>query len=89
MKATHGITDSMGMVQIFKKPATDDGTKNSHRGYLKVVEHNGRLVCEQNVSQEEEHDGLLQTVYHNGNIPNRTTLAEVRGRLLSHLESRI
>lgn len=89
MKATHGITDSMGMVQIFKKPVTDDGTKNSHRGYLKVTEQNGRLVCSQNVSQEEEHEGLLRTVYHNGSMLNTTTLAEIRARLMSQLESRI
>jgi nicotinamide phosphoribosyltransferase len=84
MKATAGITKSKGLVEIFKQPATDDGTKNSHKGLLKVVEEDGRLVCKQGVSRQEEKEGLLRTVFLDGMLYDTTTLAQIRKRIKSY-----
>lgn len=78
IKATAAITASQGLVEIFKKPATDDGTKNSHKGLLQVVEKDGGLVCLQGVTPEEEKEGLLETRFLDGAITNTTSLKQIR-----------
>lgn len=82
MKATAGITDSKGLVAIFKDPVTDDGGKRSAAGLLCVTrDENGKLVLEERVTAQREEQGELQTVFHNGEITQRTTLAEIRARV--------
>ena len=63
---------------IFKDPITDNGTKKSAKGLLKVNEN---LELEDNVSIEEEKQGLLQVIYKDGVFKNQTTLEEIRNRL--------
>lgn len=72
--------------EIFKSPKTDDGTKKSARGLLRVTEDdNNELILKDQCTAEEEKQGMLQTVFLNGKIMRTTNLAEVRDRLRSYL----
>jgi nicotinamide phosphoribosyltransferase len=67
---------------IFKDPVTDDGTKKSAVGLLKVVHgENGKLALIDNCTWEEEGKGLLKTLYKDGMFYGETTLTEIRERL--------
>lgn len=79
MKATYGETKAGGPQVIFKKPATDDGTKNSAKGLLKVDRDPvGRIYLREQVDWNTEQTGLLQTVFLDGNMENFQTLAQIR-----------
>jgi nicotinamide phosphoribosyltransferase len=75
MKATYIIKGSEG-IDIFKDPKTDDGTKKSAKGLLRVV--NGEL--EQQVTWEdvESDKNELKLVYYNGRLVSDITFDEVR-----------
>ncbi len=95
MKATYGevLTDdrsfhdpsSPGKLdcrEIFKSPITDDGTKKSAKGLLKVVsDPDGDIVLFDQQTWEQENTGLLETVFLNGKITKEYTLEEIRNRL--------
>jgi len=74
--------------EIFKDPITDDGTKKSKKGLLKVYydeidlgnEVNTILLKDQ-CTWEEENQGLLQTVFIDGKLVRTTTLDEIREKL--------
>lgn len=81
---------------IYKDPATDDGTKKSLRGFCQVF--NNRAECKPNellfdgydnlevkteCTKEEENQGLLQVIYEDGKFYNQTTLDEIRTRIKS------
>lgn len=66
---------------IYKDPATDDGTKKSPKGLLQVKEIDGNLMLSDQCTWSEEQDSLLQTVYCNGEIIKETSLQEIRERL--------
>lgn len=85
MKATYGETKSRGGVAIFKDPKTDDGTKKSALGLLRVNEESGKLVLEENVAWEREAGGVLQTIFLDGKADNLQTLADIRERIESQL----
>jgi len=81
---------------IYKDPATDDGTKKSLRGFCQVYndrpdcgfrdllfDGNDNLVVRTRCSKEQEADGLLQIIYEDGKFFNQTTLNEVRERIRS------
>jgi nicotinamide phosphoribosyltransferase len=81
--------------EIFKDPITDDGTKKSAKGLLRVDEvleidplghykHSTYRLIDQ-VSKEEERKGALKTVFLDGNIEQMFTLAEIRKRLAKNL----
>jgi len=82
MKATYVEIDGEGR-EIFKDPITDDGTKKSATGLLKVFKTilEGDIVLHDQVSWEEESEGILQTIYENGEFYNETTLTEIKNRL--------
>lgn len=63
---------------IYKDPITDDGTKKSLKGKIKVEED---FSVVQECSSEEESGGMLQTIYENGKFSNQTSLTEVRKNL--------
>lgn len=72
--------------EIFKDPITDDGTKRSAKGLLKVYEDSldtGKSVLKlkDQCSWEEENQSLLRTVFKNGYMFNQTNLQEIRERL--------
>lgn len=71
---------------IYKDPATDDGTKKSLKGLQAVFNVQGNpgeyhVVSECTPEQEEQ--GILQVIYHDGVIHNTISLTEVRERLLN------
>lgn len=81
MKATYVEIGGEG-VAIFKEPKTDDGTKKSAKGLLKVNNVDGKYVLENNVSIEDERTGCLQTVFRNGFITKIECFKEIRKRLV-------
>lgn len=84
MKATYIEINGQGK-EIFKDPATDDGTKKSAKGLLAVHEkfNNGSpiYILEDQMTREEEVLGALETVFKNGKLIKETTLTKIRGIL--------
>lgn len=80
MKATYGEVDGEARA-IFKDPITDDGTKTSARGLLRVDAENGTFVLRDGVSWAEERGGALREVYRDGQLLIDQSLAEVRARV--------
>lgn len=80
VKSTHAVINGES-VPIFKEPKTDDGTKKSAKGYLKVESVDGRLVLKDQVSREEEEEGLLETVFCDGQLVRKEVLSEIRKRM--------
>lgn len=87
------ITDSVTSYDIYKDPITDDGTKKSLKGLIRVdeisktSEETGITYTKYEVktqcTQEEEEGGVLQTIYENGEFHNQTSLTQIRERLNS------
>lgn len=84
MKATYGEVNGEGR-NIFKDPKTDDGTKKSAKGLMKVYRENGVLKMKDECSWEEEAEGLLQIVFENGQLKNEQSLSEIRKRIEEQL----
>ena len=80
VKATYVEIDGVGR-EIFKDPITDDGTKKSATGLLKVVMEEGRYKLLDKQSWEEEGKGRLTTIYNNGEFLNQTTLTDIRNTI--------
>ncbi|HEX7684338.1 MAG TPA: nicotinate phosphoribosyltransferase [Trinickia sp.] len=68
-------------VDIYKDPATDDGTKKSARGLLRVEKEGDDYVLYEQQTLEQFAGGELKPVFRNGELLVTTTLAEIRGRL--------
>jgi len=68
--------------EIFKDPATDNGTKKSAKGLLQVNEN---LELVNNCSWKEEKNGLLKIIYKDGVFHNLTTLTQIRNKLNNSL----
>lgn len=70
MKATYAEIDGVGRA-IIKDPITDDGTKKSHSGLLRVLRGtNDELICQQNCTWDEFYapENELKLVYKDGII---------------------
>lgn len=80
MKATYGEVNGVGR-EIFKAPVTDDGTKKSAKGLMRVDLTEGVYVLRDQVSWEEEKQGALKEVFRDGKLLIDQSLAEVRGRV--------
>lgn len=81
MKATYGEVDGAGR-EIFKDPKTDDGTKKSAKGLIRIDGNDGQIESfEDQVNWEEERKGMLKTVYQDGKLIVDQTLSEIRQRL--------
>ena len=74
VKATYCEVNNQGR-DIFKDPITDDGTKKSAKGLLKVNED---LTLKDCCTWEEENQGLLTTVFLNGKLVKEVTLTDIR-----------
>jgi nicotinamide phosphoribosyltransferase len=68
--------------EIFKDPITDDGTKKSATGLLSVHNRDGEYVLMDHCTWAGEETGCLQTIYKDGKFTTRTTLSEVRLKLI-------
>lgn len=80
MKATYGEVNGQGR-SIFKKPKTDNGTKNSAKGLLAVNWKDGKLVLEQQVTWPDSANDAMNAVMLDGRVVHRETLGEIRERL--------
>ncbi len=80
VKCTYVEHENCGY-NVYKDPITDDGTKKSAKGLLKVERVNGQLTLKDQVSQEEEQQGELKTVFKNGVIVNKITLDQIRNNM--------
>ncbi len=80
MKATYGEVEGVGR-EIFKDPITDDGTKKSAKGLLKIELENGEYKLYDQVSWEEEKQGELKEVFKDGKVLIEEKLSEIRNRM--------
>jgi nicotinamide phosphoribosyltransferase len=81
VKATYAEVDGKAK-NIFKKPKTDDGTKNSAKGLTAVYkEPNGNYVLQDEALWETFNTCDLGTVFLNGQLIRETTLAKIREKL--------
>ncbi|WP_374538045.1 nicotinate phosphoribosyltransferase [Chitinimonas taiwanensis] len=70
-------------VDIYKDPATDDGTKKSAKGMVRVEREGDCFVLYEQQTPEQAEGGALVPVFRNGELLLRQSLAEIRARLQS------
>ena len=80
MKATYGEVGGKGRA-IYKDPITDDGTKKSAKGLLKIIKEDGTYKMLDEVSWAEEREGELKEVFRDGKLLKEASLAAIRKRL--------
>ncbi len=80
MKATAGVVDGK-LREIYKDPATDDGTKKSARGLVAVYEENGSFRLADRASWYDVVNCAFEQVYLDGTQVRCETLAEIRARV--------
>ncbi|TWI01335.1 nicotinamide phosphoribosyltransferase [Flavobacterium tiangeerense] len=80
MKATYGEVHGEGRA-IFKDPITDDGTKKSAKGLMKIELVEGQYTLTDEVSWEEEQKGELKEVFSDGKLLIDQSLFEIRSRV--------
>lgn len=81
IKATAGTVDG-SFREIFKSPKTDDGTKKSAKGLLRVEFENGHFVLYDQQTEEQEKGGWLEPVFKDGSLLRFQELGDIRNRLL-------
>ena len=79
MKATYGEVNGEGR-EIFKDPITDDGTKKSAKGLMKIELKDGKYTLLDQVSWETEGTGELVEVFRDGKLFVDQTLSDIRTR---------
>lgn len=85
MKATWVEIDGCGM-DIFKKPVTDDGMKNSAKGRLAVHKGpDGRLLLINQATYEQELKSELRPVWRDGSFIHQENYMTIRERALTYL----
>ncbi len=77
MKATYGEVAGEGRA-IYKDPVTDDGTKKSAKGLIRIELENGEYVLHDEQTWEQEAKGELKEVFRDGELLIDWTLAQVR-----------
>jgi nicotinamide phosphoribosyltransferase len=82
MKVTYGEVDGQGR-EIYKDPITDDGTKKSAKGLMKVTRQDGKYTLQDQVSWSEEQEGELKEVFRDGKLLIDQSLSEIRSRMKS------
>ena len=80
MKATYGEVNGEGRA-IFKDPITDDGTKKSAKGLMKIELVDGQYTLTDQVSWEEEQKGELKEVFRDGKLLIDLSLSEIRSQV--------
>lgn len=74
---------------IFKQPKTDDGTKNSLKGLIRVekgtIIGGPAYVAFDEQTEEQEAEGALEVVFKDGKLMRDHSLAEIRKRVDSTL----
>jgi nicotinamide phosphoribosyltransferase len=81
VKTTYGEVNGKGRT-VFKDPKTDNGTKKSAKGLLKVTkDENGFKLVDECSKDDFENDTLLDVVFKDGKLIKDLTLSEIRNRL--------
>jgi nicotinamide phosphoribosyltransferase len=80
MKATYGEVNGEGR-DIYKDPITDDGTKKSARGLIKIVKEEGEYKLIDKVSWKEEKEGELKEIFRDGKLLIDEKLSDIRKRV--------
>jgi len=80
MKATSGVVNGERR-DIFKNPKTDDGTKKSAKGLLRVEREGETFVLYDQQSEVQEKFGALQLKFVNGELVNTTNLNQIRANI--------
>lgn len=80
MKATYGEVNGQGR-EIFKDPITDDGTKKSAKGLIKITLENDSYELHDQVTWENEAQGALKEVFRDGKLLVDSSLSEIRNIL--------
>lgn len=73
-------------VEIYKDPATDDGTKKSAKGLLRVEKEGNDFVLYEQQSREEFERGALRPIFRNGQLLVDEPLSVIRARLAASWE---
>jgi nicotinamide phosphoribosyltransferase len=68
-------------VQIFKDPATDDGTKKSNTGVVAVQEVDGELVCIDGLSLDDDVADLMRPIFRDGKLLVDDDWATIKERI--------
>ena len=84
VKAT-ACTINGKLIEIYKHPKTDDGTKNSLKGLIRIEEENGKYVAYDQQTKDAELQGCLKTVFVDGELVREYSLSEIRERVNSTL----
>jgi nicotinamide phosphoribosyltransferase len=85
VKATYGEVNGHPR-NIFKKPKTDSGMKNSAKGITAVFrDKNGELYLKDEATWDELNNCELKTVFCDGDLLINQSLSEIRTRLLANL----
>jgi nicotinamide phosphoribosyltransferase len=79
MKATYGEVNGKGR-EIFKDPITDDGTKKSAKGLIKISLEEGVYQLHDQATWEAENEGELKEIFRDGKLLIDHSLAEIRTR---------
>jgi nicotinamide phosphoribosyltransferase len=80
VKATWCMVDGVGY-DLQKHPATDDGTKTSAKGLMRVEYEEGNYVLYDEQTSEQEQEGALESIFIDGDLYNETTVIEIREHL--------
>lgn len=80
VKATYGEVGGVGR-EIFKKPKTDDGTKNSAKGLLAVYGANGAYTLKSQANWDQVYNDSMYTVFSNGQLIRRVAFNSICSRL--------
>lgn len=80
MKATYGVVNGEGR-EIYKDPITDNGSKKSLKGLIKVQYEGNSLVALDQVTPEEELEGELVPVFEDGDFLATYSLSDIREKI--------
>jgi nicotinamide phosphoribosyltransferase len=80
MKATYGEVNGQGR-EIFKDPITDDGTKKSAKGLMRINLENGIFTLKDQAIWDEEKGGELKEVFRDGKLLINQSLTDIRIRI--------
>jgi len=80
IKATAGIVNGE-FRELYKDPVTDDGTKKSARGLIRVEKEGADFVLYDQQTSVQELGGALEPVFFNGKLVREQTLDQIRAVL--------
>jgi nicotinamide phosphoribosyltransferase len=66
---------------IYKDPISDDGTKKSLKGRIRVNKLDGEYTVQTECTAADEADGELQVIYEDGTFYNPITLGQIRAKI--------